>query len=286
MNKLLDVNRVGGYPFVGQNTKIITEDYAAYLTAGIEALIPSYLEVLFMNELSIEQTGYVLNGTLIYNGNAQRQFMMLTGMVTPILFSDLVSNPGHYQLVVNETNYDVINSQGTFTNAYRIETATIKPVGNGGIYTYRRFSDFLKTKVMGERLFLNMNNRPVTTHVGLTFNASGNITSPATPIPPGNITWVGTNNYIEKIGNLVKINITFSGTAAGPTSIDNQVVQVVPLSGDFYFAKKTPLKCCLAIDNIVFDMLPQIQAMFYLNYLIMPATTGAYFNIIDCVPMN
>jgi hypothetical protein len=288
MNRLLNVNRESGYPLVGENLKILAEDYPNYLTAILDSFEIPALTCVF---LQLNQQNGILQNSLVYfsyRGHARLHGIFeLRVDNSRISVNDLLSGNIPATVSAAQADYAIENSAGIFPEAYRIRYMTLDVNNPSTNNKYVMLEDIIRAKSQTPSLNLDLSRCNFYTGTTLGFDSQGNITG-VSPLDPQWATFVGPDNFIERIGNYLKVNFAFSGSPAGGggTGVDFPKNIIELPEGFVNFTRITRLKASIdAGNNVNAALANSLEAIIYNRYIIMFSTTGTRHGVVDYVPI-
>lgn len=274
-----NITQSGGYPLVNENLKILAEQWKVSL-AVLDGLNLPNNTVVVLQKL----TG---NNKLCYCKTSTSASYILKINLPDTVISNIQSNNASYRVIINSQSVDIQNSLGSFPDAYRIETGSVAITNADNRISLMSLDDAVRLKSQSPSKTLDLSQCSFYDGSTIGFDAQDNITG-VTPLSSQWTTFAGNNNSIERIGNYLKLNFTFSGSPAGSggTGI-NFPKNIIELPAGFVnFTKATRLKASLfASDNVNIALKEDLKAIIYKRYIIMYATTGAWHSVVDYIPI-
>lgn len=300
----LNIPQLGGYPIINEILQILADaDMGAIrildaINTPNSAITPSspfsasIRDCIILNrQLSQSYRGnilvYIKDG--YFAGGTKNTLSCIalvnTGSVT---IGQLVANIGQYQVNINRQNITVTNSLGTFADAFVSETLTLTTANSvNDAHRFYFLDDALRLVMQSPTAKITASDCKFWIGSQISFDAQGNING-ITPLPSNFINFVGTPQ-IEKVENFLKLNFSYSGTAAGPFNPNNNPVKnIIELPVSFVdFTKVSSVKSVLSPggSDVNMAMATRFSSCVFKNYIFMPATTGAQLNVVDYIPI-
>jgi hypothetical protein len=275
----LNVSQGSGYSLVNENIRILSEQWKVSLAILDGLNLP-------VNTVVILQT-LDSNNKLCYcsKTSTSASYILKINLSDTVIYN-IQNNNASYRVIVNSQSVNIQNSLGSFPDAYRIETGSVAITNADNRISVMSLDDAVRLKSQNPSKTLDLSQCAFYNGSTLGFDAQDNITG---VIPLGSqwTTFVGNNNSIERIGNYLKLNFTFSGSpAGGGTGIDAPKTIIELPAGFVNFTKITRIKASLiAASNVNIALENDLKAVIYKRYIIMYATTGTAHSVVDYIPI-